>query len=451
MHPATTPASPVMSSFPPSQSNNFSLMSSSPFLNHSNSRPSQIVVPAGYTLDFGPASAPSSPFEAYPPQLQRGSLEQQPSSRRPSFPQSSQDIDPVRHLLNSVHLSDKRTSSSSSTDSKLSQTSSSNSNLSLSSNNTTPPPDQTSSSPSSAPSGTHPNHPGHISIPSLPPVPFSMAMHNMSPVMMPMAYSPLYHPGNMSPMHHPGLVTPHGIPITPSMPPFTFASHLHPMPSPTMGSFPVSTPQPAPSTSNGSLNHENINNNNHQQGPSTPTHPGGPIPFTPFSPGIALSPGAFWAGGSGNPYINAAVGAPVHGGYQSFGPGTPTGGFYFAPSPAGMPPQMPMEPGGYFDNVFMMGSSMGMGALEGEIMKDKEPVVVDEEKKEKESTPNSDLGDRRGWEGRATEETEQSATKSATQTNSTPPSPMSKRPLVLRPESDPMKPTLFNHMTNSSE
>lgn len=45
-------------------------------------------------------------------------------------------------------------------------------------------------------------------------------------------------------------------------------------------------------------------------------HPPPPMmsPYTPFSPGVTMSPGAFWGwpGWGGNPHINPAVGAPVH-------------------------------------------------------------------------------------------------------------------------------------------
>ncbi|THH13424.1 hypothetical protein EW146_g6792 [Bondarzewia mesenterica] len=48
--------------------------------------------------------------------------------------------------------------------------------------------------------------------------------------------------------------------------------------------------------------------NAHTDADFVPTH-------AAFSPGIAMSPGAFWGrpGGAGNPFINAAVGAPVRG------------------------------------------------------------------------------------------------------------------------------------------
>lgn len=42
-------------------------------------------------------------------------------------------------------------------------------------------------------------------------------------------------------------------------------------------------------------------------------HPHMFSPFTPFSPGVAMSPGALWKGGGGaGGFINPAVGAPVH-------------------------------------------------------------------------------------------------------------------------------------------
>ncbi|OBZ67935.1 hypothetical protein A0H81_12292 [Grifola frondosa] len=132
----------------------------------------------------------------------------------------------------------------------------------------------------------HPAHPGPISLPPPPPVSAFPAPppHTLSP-----SYpSPHPHPA-MSPLHHPMLgmpagvtITPHGLPpITPSMPSFTF------LPQPSPGALP---PDPAP-----------------------------PPAFAPFSPGVTMSPGAFWGrpgSGAANPYINAAVGAPVHAYYS---------------------------------------------------------------------------------------------------------------------------------------
>ena len=100
----------------------------------------------------------------------------------------------------------------------------------------------------------------------------------------------------MSPLHHPLLMgmpmmTPHGLPpITPSMPSFTFL----PQPSPGLPS-PVA-PVPEPQAGMGMYEHMR-----HVM-----------ASYTPFSPGVTMSPGVMWAGSGANPFINAAVGAPVH-------------------------------------------------------------------------------------------------------------------------------------------
>ena len=234
-------------------------------------------------------------------------------------------------------------------------------------------------------SPAHPHHPGPISLPPPPAVGgFAVPMHNMSPGMIPI--SPMYHPG-MSPLHHPGMMmTPHGLPpITPSMPPFTF---VQPMPSPS--AHPGMPPQ------------DPSQQQQQQQMHGLPQTPGGPPPFTlhmppqpspgfqpphlftPFSPGLTMSPGAFWGrpgmnGAGPNPYINPAVGAPVHVMQQS------PGGFFMPVSPGHMTDlsaglqqqQQPQEPRGYFDAYFGNSPSpppppsTGGLTVESEILKDK--------------------------------------------------------------------------------
>ena len=164
-------------------------------------------------------------------------------------------------------------------------------------------------------SNHHHAHPGPISLPPPPSVnAFPMpAPHTLSPH----ALSPLHHP--MSPMQqHHHLMTPHGLPpITPSMPPFSFL----PQPSP--------HGHPAASSSN----MQNLN--------TPPIHAAHVL--STFSPGVAMSPGAFWGrpGGGVNPFINPAVGAPVH--------GSP-GGFYGVNMPVS-PTGNTDEPVGYFPPV----------------------------------------------------------------------------------------------------
>ncbi len=144
----------------------------------------------------------------------------------------------------------------------------------------------------------HPAHPGPIALPPPPPV-------TAFPVPPPHTLSPPYpsshmHGHPMSPLHHPlmmgmQMMTPHGLPpITPSMPSFTFL----PQPSPGLPS-PVA-PAPEPQPGMGMYEHMR-----HVM-----------ASYTPFSPGVTMSPGAMWGrpGSGANPFINSAVGALVHAG-----------------------------------------------------------------------------------------------------------------------------------------
>ncbi|KAF7791626.1 hypothetical protein EIP86_002645 [Pleurotus ostreatoroseus] len=203
----------------------------------------------------------------------------------------------------------------------------------------------TVASPTSAHSlHAHPAHPGPIALPPpvtafpLPP-PLSPAYHAHAHAQMSPYASPLHHPSMMVAM------TPFGLPpITPSMPSFQFVPQPSPGPAPASGSADLLSPTvptpgagPAP---NGAMDPQA------QAGyPAHLRHPHGPMlsPYTPFSPGVAISPGAFWGrpgSGAVNPYINPAVGAPVHvqGQVQMQ---MQTG--YFPP----VPPRME-EPQGYF-------------------------------------------------------------------------------------------------------
>jgi hypothetical protein len=95
--------------------------------------------------------------------------------------------------------------------------------------------------------------------------------------------SPLHHPAAFqgSPLHHPAyaalgvLMTPHGLPpITPSMPSFQFHPHAHALA--------------------------------HAHAPAMPM----PAPDAMFSPGVTMSPGAFWGRPERGAW-DAAPGAPV--------------------------------------------------------------------------------------------------------------------------------------------
>ncbi|KAI0701040.1 hypothetical protein BC835DRAFT_294240 [Cytidiella melzeri] len=164
----------------------------------------------------------------------------------------------------------------------------------------------------------HHAHPGPITLPPPPlvsgfPVPpaHTLSSHGAYPPQMSPYASPLHHPAVMMGMMGMNM-TPLGLPpITPSMPSFTFL----PQPSPT------APPSHDPASTQGSLP-ANQSTNPQQQHPAGAylphlhhTHGSMLSPYTPFSPGVAMTPGAFWGrpgSAAGNPYINTAVGAPVH-------------------------------------------------------------------------------------------------------------------------------------------
>ncbi|KAK7681429.1 hypothetical protein QCA50_015521 [Cerrena zonata] len=221
----------------------------------------------------------------------------------------------------------------------------------------------------------HPAHPGPISLP--PPVtafpippPHTLSPyhphHPMSPYM-----SPLYHPAMMG-MGMPGL-TPHGLPpITPSMPSFTFLPQPSPM-APGSGYPPSSSAalggeQIDGASSEERREREEEGDGKHSGGGSTMTATTDPRPRPPalphipphqppqphpqfmashpqlYSPYTPFSPGALWGrpGTGGNPYINPAVGAPVHSHIHSAGPMTPHHHHappHMQPHPGHIPPQ----------------------------------------------------------------------------------------------------------------
>ncbi|KNZ80340.1 hypothetical protein J132_06321 [Termitomyces sp. J132] len=204
-----------------------------------------------------------------------------------------------------------------------------------------------------------PRHPGPIALPPPPHVASFAHLHQHphSPHGI-LSFSPLHHPH--SPLfppattHHgqqveqikqthghqqPHQVTPISLPLTPSMPPFTF---LPPGPGPGPGS---GSPNPSTSTTT--------------------------TASSAFSPGATMSPGAFWGRpGHGpppaNPLINPAVGAPVHVSRPN------------ANANAGV------EPTGYFDGAWFV-ESRGMGEeqcseqVEREISKGKDGDHLDED------------------------------------------------------------------------
>lgn len=216
-------------------------------------------------------------------------------------------------------------------------------------------------------------HPPVLS-PYHPPHPHSPMYHAGYPPPHPM--SPLHHPGVRSPIHHPaisplhspyhmhyGVITPHGLPpITPSMPPFTFLQ-------PTNGRVNTTEQQssnnessqgqatecrteaPPPSSQYHLPPHSQVPYSSHLPShmfsPGIPLSPGIMVPMStgypssvtmvpltpggvPMTPGVTMTPGAFWPHA---PWINPAPGAPVHADEQWRNHGHPlnSGGDYFPP------------------------------------------------------------------------------------------------------------------------
>ena len=248
--------------------------------------PNHISMPFRYP-DFGPASGATSPYDIYPPylpvklQVQPQMDPDQQTTSLPTNPPTFASPHPTQPM-------DKRQSAE---------------------------PAHTKS-PASPSSNSNFPHPGRIALP-----PPSVAGFPHPHTLSPSAISPLHHPHHpISPLHHPHHVvtmTPHGLPpMTPSMPSFTFL------------------PQPSPSVHGGpQLGNPPINR---PDGPQTGNVPHILTPYTQFSPGVTMSPGAFWGrpGAGVNPY--AAVGAPVHMQHQWVQHGSPLRedpGGYFPPVP----------------------------------------------------------------------------------------------------------------------
>ncbi|KZT00518.1 uncharacterized protein LAESUDRAFT_732245 [Laetiporus sulphureus 93-53] len=206
-----------------------------------------------------------------------------------------------------------------------------------------------SNQPHSNSAHAHPAHPGPIALPPPPPAsafpvppPHTLSPHFFSPA------SPLHHPAHALMMGMGVAMTPHGLPpITPSMPSFTFL----PQPSPASGSASAGAPA-APSSASASAS-ASVQG---EQGPAPRAMMHVMSPYTPFSPGVTMSPGALWGhpgSGAVNPFLNPAVGAPVHG-----HAGSPGGyGYYWAAQGSGSG-----EPQGYFPPVpVSMAMAQGQG------------------------------------------------------------------------------------------
>lgn len=244
-------------------------------------------------------------------------------------------------------------------------------------------------------SGTHPAHPGPISLPppsvvSGFPIPMQ---HTLSPLLAsplhnpyapqqttpgayphsPYAHHPQYAtPGQppiaYSPLHHPAhgvLMTPHGIPpITPSMPSFSFAAQ--PTPVASMGGMSIASPPPH-AHAGAYLPHHPHHARYSSHGAQIPQHPG-LVHTASFSPGLMMSPGQgpFFGGppapigkasGSGLRHGGETGGEGEEGENQSVneqmqqGMGSPFGQHapQYMQHPMGSPGYfVQMEPSGYF-------------------------------------------------------------------------------------------------------
>ena len=275
-----------------------------PFGSHHLNHLNHIPVPVGYHYDLSTISGPSSPYGGPPNSSLTQASQAHPAS-----------VDQLSATLASTNLSENATSSDEKQNTLQSRQQHHHGN-----------------------SNHHHAHPGPISLPPPPsvhafpiPQPLSLSPHTISP---------LHHPMSPIQQQQQHLMTPHGLPpITPSMPPFSFL------------------PQPSPhghaATSN---NMQNLN--------TSPMHAAHVL--STFSPGVAMSPGAFWGrpGGGVNPFINPAVGAPVH--------GSPSGFFNMNIHPVSPGANME-EPAGYFPPVQESGyfPPMASSNLENEIMRDK--------------------------------------------------------------------------------
>jgi len=274
--------------------------------------PNYIPMPLRYP-DFGPTSGATSPYDIHPPYLP---MKPQVQPQMHPDQRAASPLPPNPPMMASphpTHPADKRQS--------LEQA--------------------RSKSPASPSSNSNFPHPGRIALP-----PPSVAGFPHPHTLSPNTISPLHHPRHpISPLHHPHHIvtmTPHGLPpMTPSMPSFTFL------------------PQPSPNVHGGP-----------QLGNPPPNRPDGPqpgnvphilTPYSPFSPGVTMSPGAFWGrpGAGVNPY--AAVGAPVHLPHPWVQHGSPlredTGGYFPPVPPQEYFPFVPPSSSGLANEVVADGES----------------------------------------------------------------------------------------------
>ncbi|KAF8637834.1 hypothetical protein AX17_002464 [Amanita inopinata Kibby_2008] len=311
------------------------------------SQASRIKLPISYHPDYGPPSRSITPSKLYPLRMH---LPHQPQmltqSLQPAHPSLDFDVLTLTKSIGVTRLTSQKESDT--TVIPTSKQVSSNSAPDLPSSLSSPDANNVlteKSSPSSGSHHHHPHHPGPIALPPPAPVPFSLASRKMSSqndAATPSLQTPVF---NSQFIRHQQAVpmTPHGLPpITPSMPPFTF---LPPPLSPQhYPSHSHSQPPPQSDLSRGQSYSWGIFTNNSV--PSPTAHPSTPL-YNPqyslgnFSPGVAMSPGAFWGRpGNSNPFINPAVGAPVH------APHPTSPGRYFHPMSS---PNRRGEPSSYFD------------------------------------------------------------------------------------------------------
>lgn len=126
-------------------------------------------------------------------------------------------------------------------------------------------------------------------------------------------------------------LTPHGLPpITPSMPPFSFLPQPGVPPAASGGGDDgaAASQKTSPTAASAGAGEAHPQISGHYLAHHLHHAHGAMLsPYAPFSPGVAMSPGAFWGrpGSAANPYINPAVGAPVHSYFPPVPSQTPRG------------------------------------------------------------------------------------------------------------------------------